>query len=688
MKKIRYIIILSGLGLLSLFGSCSLDEYNPTSVSAEQTLSEFDNWLGYQSMCYQALAPNTLITRSFPLVTEGGTDLWFAPKNGLNDRKLLYYESLDNNDGNCENAWKSAYGSIQQCNDAIRLATNVVNGKPEDMKVLIAEARFLRAYYYSVLVTYFGNITLMTEDTPPTTSPVRSTYEELYGQMISDLKSAATDLGVKSYQDNPARPNKKAALGILARVYAQGAGLNLTEDGKSYWQRAKEVADDLITNAASYDAYLYTDFEDVFAQNNNRINRESLFKSVGTNPLNQSAMSSNGNGQNMPSYFWCRFDNAQDFFGVPITMNSPYTFYGRVNDSRLAPSKYLIDCFDARYDKRWENSFTTAMTTHSFQQAYSHGKTNMPNQKPYEQLIVTIKEVDSPEEDETKKDTLMISQYQLDPSLAGRKIYPYVDLDWQLGYAGASVGQTPAKVWPKGEHSGDVSKLIEVKNVYSHPYPLDVDEDRFAVYLSKDYLSAADKAQRGYLCINIDDLFDPTTGQYRAATTPLGYTGTKDLMMIFPMLSKYFQNFMGSNVANSQQRAGDVMIMRMAEIYLIAAEATLKSGGSGAETAAYLNVLRQRACRNAADFNTTTGMQLTTADMDDVFDEYARELCGENHRWALLRRHDALSARLQLYNKRAYDSYITNPAKYNLRPIRNTFFGQIDNPEEYGNNGY
>ena len=153
------------------------------------------------------------------------------------------------------------------------------------------------------------------------------------------------------------------------------------------------------------------------------------------------------------------------------------------------------------------------------------------------------------------------------------------------------------------------------------------------------------------------------------------------------MLPKYFGNYVGSNVSNAQQRAAEVMIMRMAEVCLIAAEATLKSGGTGAEAAAYLNVLRQRACRNAADFNTTTGMRLTTVDMEVVFDEYARELCGEFYRWALLKRHDTLGDRLERYNKRAYNTYSTSE-KFNFRPIHNTFFSYINNPEEYGNNGY
>jgi hypothetical protein len=46
-------------------------------------------------------------------------------------------------------------------------------------------------------------------------------------------------------------------------------------------------------------------------------------------------------------------------------------------------------------------------------------------------------------------------------------------------------------------------------------------------------------------------------------------------------------------------------------------------------------------------------MQLGTASMNDVFDEYARELCGEYNRWAILKRHKAFETRLQTYNRTA-----------------------------------
>ncbi len=156
---------------------------------------------------------------------------------------------------------------------------------------------------------------------------------------------------------------------------------------------------------------------------------------------------------------------------------------------------------------------------------------------------------------------------------------------------------------------------------------------------------------------------------------------------IFPAMSKFNHNFDGGWLGgNFQQKLGNIMVMRMAEVYLIAAEATIKSGGSGATAAGYLNELRKRACRNSADFNVATGMQLTNATMNDVFDEYARELCGEFTRWALLKRQRAFETRLALYNRRASMSFI--PAKHYVRPIPFSFLNTINNPGDFGTNGY
>lgn len=213
-------------------------------------------------------------------------------------------------------------------------------------------------------------------------------------------------------------------------------------------------------------------------------------------------------------------------------------------------------------------------------------------------------------------------------------------------------------------------------------------EDRFFAWLSKDRLTATEKADRAYVTVNIDDMFDPgdpTGSTYKANAAGNGFT-PYSLATLFPAMQKFNHNFDGGWLGGDfQRKLGNIMIMCMAEVYLIAAEATLHMGGNGAAAVQYLNVLRKRACRNPADYNAGTGMQLTSASMNDAFD-VARELCGEFNRWALLKRNKAFESRLQIYNKRAFSNF--NPAKHYNRPIPFTFLNQINNANEFGTNNY
>ena len=668
---------------IAICASCrKLDEYNPTAVSEETVLTNYGGWKAYQSNCYTGLW-GSLIGMPYGIVSEVGTDLWTFPFNNHNQYKdVMAYEEFTTSSGVVRNVWDFAWGPIKDCNKTIQLSTKLVDGKASDIKILTAEARLLRAYYYSVLVTQFGPVPLiLTDDPVKDLSPKRDSVAKVYAQILFDLHAAFQDLPVTPFENNPQRVTKKAALGLLARVYAQGAGEGLSEGSKSYWVRAKEVADSLINNQAAYGANMYDDFAKVFASANNRNNIEALFTAYGLNPYDPSYDVFTGNTKpNIYLHYYPKLDDAfgtSDLFKRSVNSNTSNAYYGRLNQQFIAPTKYLINCFNAQYDKRWENTFVTAYTNYSGVQAIASLGSGAPSPAnvTYAAATVTLT-------------AAMCTKYGIDASHIGEKIYPYVDVNARNASQNATWQYIP-KIWPKGDHSGSISVLQDVPNANVHPYPLAADEDRFFVYLSKDPLTAADKATRRYVTINIDDLFDnsdPSGSTYKAVTSSNGLT-PPSLANLFPAMMKFNHNFDGGWLGgNFQQKLGNIMIMRMAEVYLIAAEATLHSTGDGAAAAQYLNVLRRRACRNASDFNAGTGMQLTSATMNDVFDEYARELCGEYNRWAILKRNKAFESRLQTYNRTAFANF--SPAKHYNRPIPFTFLNQINNPDEFGTNGY
>jgi len=88
----------------------------------------------------------------------------------------------------------------------------------------------------------------------------------------------------------------------------------------------------------------------------------------------------------------------------------------------------------------------------------------------------------------------------------------------------------------------------------------------------------------------------------------------------------------------------DVMVLRLAEIYLIKAEAELKTTGSDAALAT-LNILRAKRAIAGKD-NSLSG----TVDINTILDERALELCGEQQRWFDLKRTKTLVSRVKAYN--------------------------------------
>ncbi len=645
--KLLYTAIIAGT--LS-FSSCELDEYNPTGGDA--TIESFDAWSGLETYCYSPLAEQLYSVYDFMSVAEGGTDMWLTPGGNPDYAKqLIYYDGLTTNTNGSNKVFKQAYSCIASCNAVINNADNVKGITDYDKRILTAEAKTLRAFYNLLLVTYYGPVTLSQEDISKgetNVRPVRNTVEEFYTAIIKDLTEASDELDVQPYGGNYARVCKKTALGLLARAYAQGAGEGLSENGVSYWQRAKDVADDIINNASAYNVYLYTDVSDLWAQANNRNNPEALFIVSGRDANDESYNYVNCNN-NLFTYTICNPYKCSDIYTRADNTNY---YLGRTNNNTIAPTKYTLSVFDPSWDKRYENTFMTAFGLFSMVDAGWVG--------PYSACRVKI----TPN---------LITKYGIGEQYLGQYIYPYVDMATSTSaYSGNQY--YPTGVWAKGDHSGDTKNLIkDVKNVYVVDYPVAEDDDRFAIVLSKDYKSAEEKAKSIYFTVNIDDLFDGD--QYKTSQ----FDGTNSYQL-YPSLIKYDWCYNGVVGNHMQRRNGDMMVMRTAEVYLIAAEACQQLG-IPEEAIKYLKPLRDRAARPG-----TVAPELTEVTEETILDEYAREMAGEFCRWALLKRHHKLGERLKLYNSRAA-RYFNEDIHYN-RPISADFLNQIENKDEYGDNGY
>ncbi|GHE47040.1 RagB/SusD family nutrient uptake outer membrane protein [Sphingobacterium griseoflavum] len=150
----------------------------------------------------------------------------------------------------------------------------------------------------------------------------------------------------------------------------------------------------------------------------------------------------------------------------------------------------------------------------------------------------------------------------------------------------------------------------------------------------------------------------------------------------FPALKKYDDPNLPE--AGSQVGSKDVIVMRLAEMYLIAAEAeAMRSGGDKVKAAELVNVLRRRASQPGREVDMLIAQD--DLNLDFILEERGRELCGEHIRWFDLKRTGKLYNYVQQYNP---DITLVQPYHVN-RPIPQQFLDAITNPGEFGqNDGY
>lgn len=130
--------------------------------------------------------------------------------------------SLLNTNSAVSNLWSNLYQLIKNTNNAIAgldastsLTANIKNQ-------LVGEAKFMRAYTYFYLVNLYGDVPLALENDNEVFENAqlpRASVEQVYMQIIEDLRDAEDKLGAAYQGTFRARVNKHAASALLARVY-------------------------------------------------------------------------------------------------------------------------------------------------------------------------------------------------------------------------------------------------------------------------------------------------------------------------------------------------------------------------------------------------------------------------------------------------------------------------------------
>ncbi len=194
--------------------------------------------------------------------------------------------------------WAQCYFGILRANLVVEKVPQVPVMTESIRKRSIGEGKFLRALYYYHLVRLYGDVPLYTNviDVSQAAVITRSPKEQVYTQIIADLKAADTLLPVRNTGDDKGRATQGAAKGLLAAVY-------LTLGDKT---NAAATAKSVIDNASVYGYQLWNDYGDNFKLENEN-GKESVFEVQYRSGGGQ--WSDYGAGQKLNTFFAPRFQD-------------------------------------------------------------------------------------------------------------------------------------------------------------------------------------------------------------------------------------------------------------------------------------------------------------------------------------------------------------------------------------------
>lgn len=633
-KILKIKLVLSTTLMLMLVLSCELDEFNPNTASIDLAYTTPEGFEGLLNYCYDGLYYFYGKIDGIGAM-ELGTDLWHAEAK---EKGFAQYGSdMTTELGTLNVFWQGFYSTVNYCNSAIYYADRVEGYSEEEKNAKVAEAYFLRGWSNLQLVEQFGGVVLNEDPSVVLgnqVSPTRSTEAEFYDLIISDLKFASEHLPIDQGAER-GRASRKAAYGMLAKAYLQRIRLgeaNATE----YARLALETAQEIINNPTTYNCALYTSddtksgYSKLWDGENNKENTEFLFiEAVDHETFFNPDGSNRGRTR---QYYLMDLRNVGAEWG---TTEKGCAWYSRANDRGIKPTKYLLtevfEPVEDPADTRFGETFFTQ---------YFNSSGN----------------------DFTITEDLAI-KYGKDPSVVGRVILNTADTynNTDEYYGGKSY-------YGGIDASGNTNMLDNDGDNYL---------DGLSVYTPNYTIPEAEKASLPFLCVDPSDMFESDGRWTTEATLPLGSAYKECYPSMRKLSSLYW-------IYSNQHWEGDVPILRLGEVYLIAAEAALRYNNDQATAATYLNRIRERsAVSSRAGEMTVNNADVT---LDFILEERARELAGEQVRWTDLKRYGKLTK--SYLSEKNPDIIYFDDAKNTVRPIPQTFLDAISNPDEFGTNGY
>ncbi len=314
--------------VLLLAAGCNdyLDEVNQSDVVAEEFYVTEE---GYESLVNTAYASLRDVYGEEPWVFAAGTDLYVEGRN-QQPEGISEYRNLGPSEEAVAEFYTNVYAGIQRVNTAIYY--NDITAPTDLLDERLGEMKFLRAFYYFLLVQQFGDVALVDERVNEVVTVFeRTPAAEVYQFIVTEMEEALAL--VPDAAEEPGRVSKAAVQHFLAKVH-------LTRGYETYgsaddYTKAAQYADAAIASGS-----LVSSFEELFFPGNEN-NSEVLF-SVQYSPT--SILDPREDGHMQSLFFGPYLGGEGAVQGYPYRSNT------------LVPNMFLFDAFSEN-DARFEATF-------------------------------------------------------------------------------------------------------------------------------------------------------------------------------------------------------------------------------------------------------------------------------------------------------------------------------------------
>ncbi len=697
-KKYFNLMMMAALALASTSCTDFLTEDNKAGETAELT---YQTATGIEGLCDAAYA----YTRgwwgkepSLGLAECAGTDLFYygydckqksLAKYDISSTSYGYSSSSGTNavnDNPCfDQYWELFYAGIDVANSLLKYAPQCSAIGENKINQYNADGHFLRALYYSQLVAMFGPVPYNSEAVTGSTNnnPVRVPEKDVYKHILDDLKEAMEGYekaGIKTAQNPKDQTQGRGSYYAAKALYAREAlyaaswlGETSVEGYDNLYQEALQAAEDVIKNSG---AYMYGRFSDTWNMNNEdaNVNSESLYA------VHYSSNLSQGVYENCVPYRFSTADGAHEQFNSLLT-RSGYTRGGSAMLLMFNPL-WNNGCTDVGDNKttdsnlfvRVTGSKTDTIRSKTEKKGISIGKYYSPYGRGFARFTPSLylwKLYDQVRATDQRCDGTLLEHYNIPKELAGNsKFYTKMGeqefKDYDVAYAEDGNyfnggGYAIRFSVLDGDSPEGQALQAEAKDKYRLQF---ASGGEIPVFTSSDVALA-----------------EPTENNKVAKSAIYGddrYNSEKiDGRRNFPGIKKFLDDQYNSTYPTHDISSRDCIVLRLAEMFLIKAEAQMALG-SNADALATVNELRDARRLQTLEIGANSLQNVygeSSVTIETILRERALELCGEYQRWFDLKRTHKLIEHVQAYNHQARGIEL----KHYYRPIPETELNSVAN---------